>query len=66
MTTSEARRIAQLALQLDEERIARRQAEQRLAGMCSAVVRLQALVAKQRGRSCRSEGRGARRIEGSK
>ena len=48
MTTAEARRMAQLSQQLDQERIARRQAEHRLAGTRSALARAQALIAKQR------------------
>jgi hypothetical protein len=48
MTTAEARQIAQLRQLLDQERIARKQAEQKLAGMRSAVVRLQAQIAKQK------------------
>jgi hypothetical protein len=48
MTTAEARQINQLRLQLDQERTARRQAEYKVAGLRSTVVRLQALIAKQR------------------
>jgi hypothetical protein len=40
MTTAEARPIAQLSQELDRERIARRQAEAKLAGMRSAVAEL--------------------------
>jgi hypothetical protein len=48
MTTAEARRMAQVSLQLDQERIARRQLEHKLAGTRSALVKLQAEVAKQK------------------
>jgi hypothetical protein len=40
--------MAQLTQQLDQERIARRQVEHRLAGTRSALARAQALLAKQR------------------
>jgi hypothetical protein len=48
MTTAEARQINQLRQQLDQERIARRQAEQKLGGYRSALVKLQAQLAKQK------------------
>jgi hypothetical protein len=40
--------MAQLSQQLNQERIARRQAEYQVAGLRSTVVRLQALLARQR------------------
>jgi hypothetical protein len=46
--TAQAIEITRLRQQLDQERIARKQAEQKLAGMRSAVVRLQAQLAKQK------------------
>jgi hypothetical protein len=48
MKTAKARSMAPPLQQPDRERIARRQAERMLAGMRSAVVRLQALVTKQK------------------
>ena len=40
--------MAQLSQQLDQERIARRQAEMKLAGTRSALLRAQAQLAKQK------------------
>jgi hypothetical protein len=40
--------MAQLSQQLDQERIARRQLEHKLAGTRSALLKLQAQIAKQR------------------
>ena len=48
--------MAQLSQQLNQERIARRQAEYQVAGLRSTVVRLQALLAKQKGVVARGEG----------
>jgi hypothetical protein len=55
--THDARRIAELQRQVDEERKKRLAAEQKAAGLRSAVVRMQAMIARQRARSSRRRRR---------
>ena len=59
MTTREARRIAELQLALDEERRKRLAAEQRAAGLRSAVLRMQAMIAKKKAEAAETLARSA-------
>jgi hypothetical protein len=62
LTTSEARRTAQLRQALDCERIVRRQAEQKPGGLRGVSVRLQAQIAKQKADAA---ARKAEHVEGT-
>jgi hypothetical protein len=59
LTASEARKAAELQRLYLEERRRRLQAEQKLAGTRSAVVRLQAMLLKQKAEAAEQRANGA-------